>query len=349
MLLKDKQHGVIISIGGANFAATRSSRSSTFSNMSSQAENLFPTIPRNIKVAMDGDRVLWKAIFRVIRFWQNCRIFVGMIIRSTSRIEPGEESTGTEGKYPKIKARGESILPSFLLLLNLLALLIDSPPLMITLLRANRRRNPNFWNASTWLTLKWASIHTSYELEHAFAKEPLLTLDGETLGISDWMRSTTARTWKVGLFSQQGQWINMKTNLARRMVKAHSERGTDTTTQLADATIQLTPFSRAIDAEITYELDKKLTTQRREIYTDIHPLTGNRIQPGEGYYVRLDDLRYVEDPEEGTYIKIYQNVGDRPTTAVDAAFRLRVQPRQFFARRAQKSTQFHQNRFHGAR
>ena len=148
------------------------------------------------------------------------------------------------------------------------------------------------------------------------------------------MRSTTARTWKVGLFSQQGNWVNLRTNLARRMVKAHSELGADTTTQLADATLQFTPFSRAIDVEVTYELDKKLTTQRREIYADIHPLTGHRIQPGEGFYVRLDDLRYVEDPEEGTYIKIYQNVGDKPTTAVDAAFRLRLQPRQFFARRA---------------
>ena len=81
-------------------------------------------------------------------------------------------------------------------------------------------------------------------------------------------------------------------------------------------------------------MDKKLTTQRQEIYTDIHPLTGHRILPGEGYYVKLDDLRYVEDQEEGTYIKFYRNVGDKPTTAVDAAFRLRVQPRQFFARRA---------------
>ena len=57
------------------------------------------------------------------------------------------------------------------------------------------------------------------------------------------------------------------------------------------------------------------------------------LQPGDGYYVKIDDLHYVEDPEEGTYIKIYQNVGDKPTTAVNAEFRLRFQPRQFFARR----------------
>ena len=196
----------------------------------------------------------------------------------------------------------------------------------------NRRRNRSSGSINL-VNFKWVSVQSSYELEHAFAKEPLLTIDDESLGISDWMRSTTAQTWKVGLFSQQRQWMNIRTNISRRRVKAHSELGTDSTTQLADMNIKLTPFSRAIDAEVTYQLDKKLTTQRREIYTDLHPLTGHRIQPGEGYYVRLDDLRYVEDPEEGTFIKIYQNVGDKPTTAVDATFQLRIQPRQFFARR----------------
>ena len=52
--------------------------------------------------------------------------------------------------------------------------------------------------------------------------------------------------------------------------------------------------------------------------------------------MKLDDLHYVEDPEEGTYIKFFQVVGDKPTTAVDAEFRLRFQPRQFFARRARE-------------
>ncbi len=196
----------------------------------------------------------------------------------------------------------------------------------------NRRRNRSSGRINL-VDFKWFSVQSNYELEQAYAKEPLLTVDDESLGISDWMRSTTARTWKVGLFSQQRQWVNIRTNISRRIVKAHSELGTDSTTQLADMNIQLTPFSRAIDAEVTYQLDKKLTTQRREIYTDLHPLTGHRIQPGEGYYVRLDDLRYVEDPEEGTFIKIYQNVGDKPTTAVDATFQLRIQPRQFFAKR----------------
>ena len=251
--------------------------------------------------------------------------------RSTSYIEQKQESQNPKENYQKTRQEGSlSYLLSPFELIGTYNRFLSTDD--FAALR-NRRRNRTSGRVNL-INFKWVSIHTSYELEQSFAKEPLLALDGENLGVSDWMRSTTARTWKVGLFSQQGNWGNLRTNLARRMVKAHSELGTDTTTQLADTTLQFTPFNRAIDAEVTYELDKKLTTQRREIYTDIHPLTGHRIQPGEGFYVRLDDLRYVEDPEEGTYIKIYQNVGDKPTTAVDAAFRLRFQPRQFFARQS---------------
>ena len=206
----------------------------------------------------------------------------------------------------------------------------------------NRKRNRAIGRVDL-VKFSWASVNTSYELEEAYAKEPLLTVDDEPIGLSDWQRNTTARTWKVGLFSQQKSFlsggVNLTANLARRMLKAHTDIGADTTTQLADINLQLTPFSRAIDIELTYELDKKLTSQRHEIYTNIHPHTGLLLQPGEGYYVKLDDLHYVEDPEEGTYIKIYQNVGDKPTTAVDAEFRIRFQPRQYFARRARTRQQ----------
>ena len=206
----------------------------------------------------------------------------------------------------------------------------------------NRKRNRAIGRVDL-VKFSWVSVNTSYELEEAYAKEPLLTVDDEPIGLSDWQRSTTARTWKVGLFSQQKSFlsggVNLTANLARRMLKAHTDIGADTTTQLADINLQLTPLSRAIDIELTYELDKKLTSQRHEIYTNIHPHTGLLLQPGEGYYVKLDDLHYVEDPEEGTYIKIYQNVGDKPTTAVDAEFRIRFQPRQYFARRARARQQ----------
>jgi len=167
----------------------------------------------------------------------------------------------------------------------------------------NRRRHRTVGEV-TLADFRWVSLNTSYELEEAFAKAPLLTVDSEPIGLSEWQRSTTARTWKVGLFSQRKSFldggVNLSANLARRILKAHTDLAADTTTQIADVNLRVTPLSRAIDIELTYELDKKLTSQRREVYTNIHPHTGALLQPGEGYYVKLDDLRYVEDPEEGT-------------------------------------------------
>ena len=255
--------------------------------------------------------------------------------RSSSRVE--DINSTTTQSQGKLRQEGNLIYPiGPFRLMGTLGKVESNEPFNAAL---NRKRNRTIGRINL-VDFKWASFDTSYELEEAFAKEPLLTVDSEPIGLSDWQRSTTARTWKVGVFSQQESFlkggVDLTANIARRMLKAHNDLGANTTTQLADISLQLTPLSRAIDMEITYELDKKLTSQRREVYTDIHPHTGFPIQPGEGYYVKLDDLHYVEDPEEGTYIKIYQNVGDKPTTAVDAEFRLRFQPRQFFARRARE-------------
>ena len=258
--------------------------------------------------------------------------------RSNSRTE-GEDSTRAQS-LQKSRQEGNLSYPlGPFRILGTLGRVESNEALNATL---NRKRNRATGRVDL-AEFKWASLNTSYELEEAFAKEPLLTLDDTPIGLSDWQRSTTARTWKIGILSQQESFlsggVNLTANLARRMLKAHTDLGANTTTQLADVSLQLTPLSRAIDIEISYELDKKLTSQRREVYTDIHPHTGVLLQPGEGYYVKLDDLHYVEDPEEGTYIKIYQNVGDKPTTAVDAEFRMRFQPRQFFARRARAEQQ----------
>lgn len=255
--------------------------------------------------------------------------------RSSSRVE--DINSTTTQSQGKLRQEGNLIYPiGPLRVMGTLGKVESNEPFNAIL---NRKRNRTTGRINL-VDFKWVSFDTSYELEEAFAKEPLLTVDNEPIGLSDWQRSTTARTWKVGVFSQQESFlkggVDLTANIARRMLKAHNDLGANTTTQLADISLQLMPLSRAIDMEITYELDKKLTSQRREVYTDIHPHTGFPIQPGEGYYVKLDDLHYVEDPEEGTYIKIYQNVGDKPTTAVDAEFRLRFQPRQFFARRARE-------------
>ena len=196
----------------------------------------------------------------------------------------------------------------------------------------NRRRNISTGQLDI-VDFTWASINTRYSLEESFGKEDLLTVDGETLGFSDWKLQTIARTWTVGLFSQPRKWVNLSTNISRRVFEARQGSSSDSTTQLADISLRLTPFNRALHGEITYELDKKLATERRAIYTNINPFTGREIQPGEGLYVKIDDLHYREDPEEGNYIRFIQNVDDKPVSAIDVKLRLRFRPRQIFSQR----------------
>ncbi|MDE0504849.1 MAG: hypothetical protein OXI86_12280, partial [Candidatus Poribacteria bacterium] len=196
----------------------------------------------------------------------------------------------------------------------------------------NRRRNISTGRIDV-ANFKWASINSLLSTENSYGKEDLLTVDGETLAFSDWTLQTTARTWTLGLFSQPRKWANLTSNISRRVFESRHKLNTDSTTQLADISVRLTPFNRALYGELTYELDKKLATERREIYTDINPFTGRKIEPGEGFFVKIDELHYREDSEEGNYIKIIQNVDDRPVSAINAKLRLRFRPRQIFSRR----------------
>ena len=204
---------------------------------------------------------------------------------------------------------------------------------------ANLNRKRNISTAQLDLIdFRWVSINTKYAIEGAFDKEPLLTLDGKALGFSDWQPATNARTWTVGLFSQPRKWANISTNIARRVFKAERGPSSDSRTQLADIEMRLTPFNRALDGQLTYELDKKLATERREIFTNINPFTGREIKPGEGHYVKIDDLHYREDFEEGDYIKFIQNVDDKPVSAIDMKLSVRFQPRRFTSRRRGDTT-----------
>ena len=195
----------------------------------------------------------------------------------------------------------------------------------------NRKRNISTARLDL-VDFRWVSINTKYAIEGAFDKEPLLTLDGKALGFSDWQPATKARTWTVGFFSQPRKWANISTNISRRVFKAQRGLGSDSKTQLADIEMRLTPFNRALDGQITYELDKKLATERREIFTNINPFTGREIKPGEGHYVKINDLHYREDFEEGDYIKFIQNVDDKPVSAIDMKLSLRFQPRRLVSR-----------------
>ena len=196
----------------------------------------------------------------------------------------------------------------------------------------NRKRNSRGFKIDT-SGFKWASLSGEYSFEESFKKEEF-SIDGSALTYSDWQRDTNARTALMGLFSKPAAWSDVSTNLSRRVFKELSD-GSETETNLADIRLSLTPFRRALNAEINYEIDRKLASERIEIYTNT--LYGRPILPGQGTHVKIDEYHYEEDFENGDYIRIVETVGDKPVSAVSAGFRLNIRPSRFFAGRQRRS------------
>ena len=178
---------------------------------------------------------------------------------------------------------------------------------------------------------KLVTLDYKYAQERSKTRQTLLTVDNRPLMLSDWLKTSQAQTWSIGNFSQVRRWVNFSSNLSRRRFRNYGRTDStvppDTTTQLADINCRVTPLNGAINFQFAYELDKKLATKRREVYTDINPYSGHQIRPGEGHYVKIDELHYVEDYEKGQFIKIIQNLADKPVTAIDTKVQLRVRPR----------------------
>ena len=201
--------------------------------------------------------------------------------RSSSRVE-GEASTRTQSQQ-KSRQEGNLSYPiGPFRFIGTLGKLASTEARNATL---NRKRDRAMGRIDL-VDFSWFSVNTSYELEEAFAKEPLLTVDDEPIGLSDWQRSTHSanvegrRVFTAEIFSRR--WRESECEPCTPDAESAHRCRLNTTTQLADINLQLTPLSRAIDIEIRYELDKKLTSQRHEIYTNIHPHTGVLLQPAKG-------------------------------------------------------------------
>ena len=198
----------------------------------------------------------------------------------------------------------------------------------------NRKRQERGLKAEI-LDFEWASFSGEYSFEEAFKKESEVTVDGQPLTFSDWVRESTARTTSIGMFSKPLNWANLSTNFSRRVFKEVPK--SETKTNLADINLGFNPFSGAIDSDISYQIDRKLASERIEIYTNT--LYGVPIQPGQGTHVKIDEYHYEVDYEDGDYIKIVRTVGDKPVSAVDLQFRVRFSPYRIISQKQREQRQ----------
>ncbi len=208
----------------------------------------------------------------------------------------------------------------------------NPPPLTGGDFNRNRKRHSRGLKIDT-AGFKWATLSGEYSFEESFKKESEFSIDGNTLTYSDWQKDTTARTMSAGIFSKPVEWSDFSSNFSRRIFKELSD-GSETETNLADVRFSLTPFRSAFSVDVNYEIDRKLASEKVEIFTNT--LYGRPILPGQGTYVKIDEYHYQEDSEKGDYIRIVKTVGDKPVSAVKARFRLNIRPRQFFAKSRRK-------------
>lgn len=181
---------------------------------------------------------------------------------------------------------------------------------------------------SRLLDFKWMNISGKFGLEENYKKKEKFSVDDIPLSYGNWELDTSAKTWRLSVDSKPKRWLDSAMNFSRRVFKAYGDTGTDTITNLADFNFRLTPLRRSVDLGINYEVDKKLSTEKIEVYTN--EINGRMIEPGQGNYVKIDEYHYEEDYEKGDYIRIVRTVGDKPVSSVDAEFRLRFNPSRIF-------------------
>lgn len=147
-----------------------------------------------------------------------------------------------------------------------------------------------------------------------------------------WRMTQRAQTTAMELGMQFASWSHLTMTLARRTFADLVKEGNSLRTILADVQMNAAPFRRALDTGIRFSVDRRLSSRREEIFTNVIVVDGVPVvlRKGQGTHVKVDDLHYVEDPEEGDYIRVVRTVGDTPVTVVEGQVRCRFEPVRFF-------------------
>jgi hypothetical protein len=167
-----------------------------------------------------------------------------------------------------------------------------------------------------------------WEREDAETREPVLAAQGIPIGYGAWRPSSGAGTYALDFAYRLRPVADASLTLARRTVQRPGTNDADLTTNLANAQASWTPFRRAIDLDLRYQLDRRLTSRRVETFTNVVVVDGvpARLQPGQGTHVRIDDRHYEEDFDRGDYIRLLRTTADTPVAAAEAQVRVRVDP-----------------------
>lgn len=192
----------------------------------------------------------------------------------------------------------------------------------------NRRQNTQTYSLGSAIGTR-LSAALRLEREDESGREPVFAAEDLAIGFGEWEDTSRARTIGVDLTARPSDWSDTAVTFARRRLERlrDTDQG-DVTSNVASVEANVTPFRRALDFGVRYALDKRLSSRREEIYTNVVLIddAAVQLQPGQGSYVKIDEFHYVPDTDEGDYIRVQRTVGDTPVTAVEAQFRARLDP-----------------------
>ena len=158
-----------------------------------------------------------------------------------------------------------------------------------------------------------------------------------------------ARRFAEGVWTPSSRAETYRLDLRRRHASASFGRRTlrllDDSNDSASASYiaqldgNAAPFQGALDLGAHFEIDKRLSSKREEIFTNVIEVNGTPVPllPGQGTHVKVDEQRYVADAEEGDYVRVARTVGDQPVGALEAQLRGRLDPSRLF-RMSEEST-----------
>lgn len=204
----------------------------------------------------------------------------------------------------------------------------------------NRRQNTQAYALEGALGER-VSAAVRLEEEDESTREPVFAAEDLVIGFGAWEDTSRARTTGVDLTARPTDWAETTTTFARRRLqRLRAADGGDVTSNVASLEAGVTPLRRALDLGVRYALDKRLTSRREEIYTNVVLIddAAVQLQPGQGSFVKVDEFHYVEDLDEGDYVRVVRTVGDTPVTAVEAQFRARLDPSRLLTDPARRPT-----------
>ncbi|MBT3269898.1 hypothetical protein HN371_22315 [Candidatus Poribacteria bacterium] len=197
----------------------------------------------------------------------------------------------------------------------------------------NRRQNTQAYALETSLGAQ-ASAALRLEREDESTREPVFATEDLAIGFGGWEGTSRARTTAVDVTTRPAPWADVTTTFARRQLeRLRNADGEGVTSNIASLEAGITPLRRALDLGARYALDKRLASRREEIYTNVVLIDEAAVQlkPGQGAYVKIDEFHYVEDRDEGEYVRVIRTVGDTPVTALEGQFRARIDPSRLLA------------------